>query len=213
MKPDYEDAIRANEVDYDLGRYIAESSALSSGDLRAYEMLTGKDVIPAESHQELGKKLFNYTPLSFKLDEQTKAIEKQGKDVIKAVTGDSRALVIPDKKPPPPPPPGFGNLSTYGDLKNYMILMYQDLKNDKNNLLKVDKGTNYKDKRKNEVGQHFSPVKLIDKMIETPEESHDLYVNNVSDLEKRNTDVSNAKKVSGYEKELLKIPTQNLSIY
>ena len=151
-------------LDYDLGRYMAESSALSSGDLRAYEMLTGKDVIPAASHQELGKQLFNYTPLSFKLDEQTKAIEKQGKDVIKAVTGDSTALAIPDKKPTPVPKsfPDFSNISTYEGLKNYMALGYQNLKNDPTSLFEVNKGTKYKGKqRKNEVRQHISPVKLI----------------------------------------------------
>ena len=34
MKPDYERAIRAREVEFDLGRAIARKSAVSQGDLK-----------------------------------------------------------------------------------------------------------------------------------------------------------------------------------
>ena len=78
MKPDYERAIRAIEAEYDLGKTIARKSAVSKGDLKKYEKLSGKDILPTETHQEISKQLFQYTPLSAKFDEQKKAIEAQG---------------------------------------------------------------------------------------------------------------------------------------
>ena len=79
MKPDYDRAIRAREVEFDLGRAIARKSAVSQGDLKKYEKLSGKDILPTETHQEISKQLFQYTPLSAKFDEQKKAIETQGR--------------------------------------------------------------------------------------------------------------------------------------
>ena len=55
MKPDYSDDIRMNEIDFDLGRYIARQSALSSGKFRKYELLSGKDILPTEAHREVEK--------------------------------------------------------------------------------------------------------------------------------------------------------------
>ena len=85
MKPDYDRAIRAIEAEYDLGRTIARKSAVSKGDLKKYEKLSGKDILPTETHQEISKQLFQYTPLSSKFDEQKKAIETQGDKMVKAI--------------------------------------------------------------------------------------------------------------------------------
>ena len=85
MKPDYGRAIRAVEAEYDLGRAIARKSAVSKGDLKKYEKLSGKDILPTETHQEISKQLFQYTPLSAKFDEQKKAIETQGDKMVKAI--------------------------------------------------------------------------------------------------------------------------------
>lgn len=85
MKSDYSDDIRMNEVDFDLGRYIAWQSALSSRKLRKYELLSGKDILPTDAHREVEKQLFEHTPLGAKLDEQGKKFEKQGKDIVGAI--------------------------------------------------------------------------------------------------------------------------------
>ena len=67
MKPDYDAALRQNEIDYDLGRYLAQKSAIASGELKKYEKLSGKDILPTETHKEVGQQLFQYTPLASKL--------------------------------------------------------------------------------------------------------------------------------------------------
>ena len=88
MKPDYDRAIRAREVEFDLGRAIARKSAVSQGDLKKYEKLSGKDILPTETHQEISKQLYQYTPLSAKFDEQKQAIKDQGVKIEKAIRGD-----------------------------------------------------------------------------------------------------------------------------
>ena len=53
--------IKANQVQYDLGRLVAKISAYSSGDLRKYEYLTGEDLGYKQSLFEQAK--FDYSPL------------------------------------------------------------------------------------------------------------------------------------------------------
>ena len=53
--------IKANQVQYDLDRLTAKISALSSGELRKYEYLTGEDLGYRPSVLEQTK--FDYSPL------------------------------------------------------------------------------------------------------------------------------------------------------
>ena len=68
-----------------MGRAIARKSAISQGDLKKYEKLSGKDILPTETHQEISKQLFQYTSLSAKFDERKKAIETQGEKMVQAI--------------------------------------------------------------------------------------------------------------------------------
>ena len=54
--------IKANQAWYDLGRLAAKMSALSSGELRKYEHLTGEDL--GYKPSVLEQKRFHYSPLS-----------------------------------------------------------------------------------------------------------------------------------------------------
>ena len=53
--------MKANQVQYDLGRLVAKISAYSSGDFRKYEYLTGEDLGYKPSVFEQAK--FDYSPL------------------------------------------------------------------------------------------------------------------------------------------------------
>ena len=57
--------IEQNKAQNNLGRQTAKTSALSSGNVRKYELLTGKDVLPEKDL--IGKaattKIFEYSPL------------------------------------------------------------------------------------------------------------------------------------------------------
>ena len=56
-----ENKIKANQAQYDLDRLTAKISALSSGELRKYEYLTGEDLGYRPSVLEQTK--FDYSPL------------------------------------------------------------------------------------------------------------------------------------------------------
>ena len=116
MKPDYERAIRAKEVDYELGRTIARKSAVSHGDLKKFEKLSGKDVMPTGTHEKIGQQIFQYTPLAAKFDEQKKAIEKQGDQMVKAIKG------LPDEEDEGDGGKAF-SINTRGDRKKLPALM------------------------------------------------------------------------------------------
>ena len=56
-----DDKIKANQAQYDLDRLAAKISALSSGELRKYECLTGEDLGYKPSVVEQAK--FEYSPM------------------------------------------------------------------------------------------------------------------------------------------------------
>ena len=56
-----DDKMKNNQAQYDLGRLAAKISALSSGELREYEYLTGEDLGYKPSVVEQAK--FDYSPL------------------------------------------------------------------------------------------------------------------------------------------------------
>ena len=64
-----------NEAQYDLDRQTAKISALSSGNLRKYEFITAKDVLPEKDLLEKAAvlKIFEYSPLGKELKAQTEA--------------------------------------------------------------------------------------------------------------------------------------------
>ena len=45
------DQIRDDKIQYDINREAAEISAISSGEIRKYEYLTGEDTLPSNQQQ------------------------------------------------------------------------------------------------------------------------------------------------------------------
>ena len=70
--------IDQNKAQYYLDRQIAKISALSSGNVRKYEFLTSKDVLPEKQFLEKAAvlKRFEYSPLGKDLKAQTSVAEK-----------------------------------------------------------------------------------------------------------------------------------------
>ena len=57
------DQIRDQKLQYDINREAAQISALSSGEIRKYEYLTGKDILPPNQQQIIEQAKFTYSPL------------------------------------------------------------------------------------------------------------------------------------------------------
>ena len=73
------DQIRDEKLQYDINREAAKISALSSGEIRKYECLTGEDILPSNQQQIIEQARFTYSPLGKAFDKQIKTIEDQGK--------------------------------------------------------------------------------------------------------------------------------------
>ena len=74
------DQIRDEKLQYDINRYAAKISALSSGKIDQYEYLTGEDILPSNQQQIIEQAKFTYSPLGKAFEKQTKTIEDQGKN-------------------------------------------------------------------------------------------------------------------------------------
>ena len=101
MINDINKKIDAEKVERELADKVSEISALSSGDIKKYELLTNKDILPSSTEMIIQEKKFDYSPLGKKLDEQVKTIKETSEkqvDVIKK-TGNSTLLPIDDKTP------------------------------------------------------------------------------------------------------------------
>ena len=68
--------IRYKKIQYDINREAAKISALSSGEIRKYEYLTGEDTLSSNQQQIIEQAKFTYSPLG-------KAFEKQLKVKVK----------------------------------------------------------------------------------------------------------------------------------
>ena len=76
------DQIRDEKLQYDINREAAKISALSSGEIRKYEYLTGEDILPSNQQQIIEQ---TYSPLGKAFEKQIKTTEDQGKKQIDAV--------------------------------------------------------------------------------------------------------------------------------
>ena len=76
-----DDKIKANQAQYDLDRLAAKISALSSGELRKYEYLTGEDLGYKPSVVEQAK--FEYSPLGRVFNEGLDKAEDKKKRTFK----------------------------------------------------------------------------------------------------------------------------------
>ena len=79
------DQIRDEKLQYDINRKAAEISALSSSKIDKYENLTGKEILPSNQQQIIEQTKLNYSPLVKAFEKQTKIIEDQEENQIKAL--------------------------------------------------------------------------------------------------------------------------------
>ena len=73
------DQIRDEKLQYDINREAAKISALSSGEIRKYEYLTGEDIVPSNQQQIIEQASFTYSYLGKAFEKQVNTIEEQGK--------------------------------------------------------------------------------------------------------------------------------------
>ena len=77
--------IRYKKIQYDINREAAKISALSSGEIRKYEYLTGEDTLSSNQQQIIEQAKFTYSPLGKAFEKQIKTIEGQGKKQVDAL--------------------------------------------------------------------------------------------------------------------------------
>ena len=79
------DQIRDEKLQYDINREGAKIPALSSGEIRKYEFLTGEDILPSNQQQIIEQAKFTYSPLGKSFEKQIKTIEDLGKKQVEAL--------------------------------------------------------------------------------------------------------------------------------
>ena len=57
------DQIRDEKLQYDINGEAAKKSALSPGEIRKFEYLTGEDILPSNQQQIIEQAKFTYFPL------------------------------------------------------------------------------------------------------------------------------------------------------
>ena len=77
--------IRDEKMQYDINREAAKISALSSGEIRKYEYLTGEDILPSNQQQIIKQAKFTYSPLGKTFEKEIKTIEDQGQKQVDAL--------------------------------------------------------------------------------------------------------------------------------
>ena len=71
------DQIRDEKLQYDVNIEAAKISAVSSGETRKYEYLTGEDILPSNHQQIIEQLKFTYCPLGKAFEKQIKTTEDQ----------------------------------------------------------------------------------------------------------------------------------------
>ena len=79
------DQIRDEELQYDINREAAKTSALSSGKVIKYKYLTGKYILPSNQQQIIEQAKFTHSPLGKAFEKQIKTMEDQGKKQVDAL--------------------------------------------------------------------------------------------------------------------------------
>ena len=82
---DIDDQIKDEKPRYNINGEAPKISALSSGEIRKYECLTGEDILPSNQQQVIEQAKFTYSPLGKAFDKQIKTIKDQGEKQVKAL--------------------------------------------------------------------------------------------------------------------------------
>ena len=80
-----DDQIKDEKLQYNINREAAKISALSSGEIRKYEYLTGEDILPSNQQQIIEQAKFTYSPWSKAFQQHIKTIKNQGEKPVEAL--------------------------------------------------------------------------------------------------------------------------------
>ena len=80
-----DDKIKDEKLQYNINKEAAKISALSSGKIDKYEVLTGEEILPSDESRIIEQAKFTYSSLSKAFEKQIKIIEDQGEKQIKAL--------------------------------------------------------------------------------------------------------------------------------
>ena len=75
--------IRDEKLLYNINREASKISALSSGNIKRYEYLTGEDILPSNQPEIIEQTKFTDSPLGKAFEKQIKTIKDQGEKQIK----------------------------------------------------------------------------------------------------------------------------------
>ena len=80
-----DDKVRDEIPQYDNNKEEAKISALSSEKIDKCEYLKGEEILPSNQRQIIEQATFTYSPFGKAFEKQTKTVEDQGEQQIKAV--------------------------------------------------------------------------------------------------------------------------------
>ena len=80
-----DDKIKDEKLQYNINKEAAKISALSSGKIDKYEVLTGEEILPSDESRIIEQAKFTYSSLLKAFEKQIKKIEDQGEKQIKAL--------------------------------------------------------------------------------------------------------------------------------
>ena len=89
-----DDQINDEKLQYNINKEDAKISTLSSGKIRKYEYLTGKDILQSNQQQIIEQAKFTYSPLEKVFEQQIKTIKDQGEKKIKAINEQGQVKII-----------------------------------------------------------------------------------------------------------------------
>ena len=80
-----DDKIKDEKLQYNINKEAAKISALSSGKIDKYEVLTGEEILPSDESRIIEQAKFTYSSFLKAFEKQIKKIEDQGEKQIKAL--------------------------------------------------------------------------------------------------------------------------------
>ena len=86
------DQIRDEKLQYNIHREASKTSALSSGKIGKYEDVTGEEIFPSNQQQIIEQAKFTCSPLRKAFEKQTKTIEDQRENQIKAIQDNEKQI-------------------------------------------------------------------------------------------------------------------------
>ena len=73
-----DDHIKDQKLQYNINREAAKIPALSSGEIRKFEYLTGEDILPSNQQQTIEQANFTYSSLGKAFEQQIERTKDQG---------------------------------------------------------------------------------------------------------------------------------------